>query len=153
MTRRLSASPLCDATDGDRVVAQDVLLGLLPYLADRQSTLLLGSVDEAVTFLWANLDAVSERGRLPRHDPPTRAAVSLCLADAASLFRPKSIAMVDDAHAALLALSDMADLFRARKKHVAHKLAFYAAHVAGQRVERLGAVAEEARLASLTMME
>lgn len=144
VTRRLSVSPLCslDAGDADRTVAQDVLFGLLPYLAEPKSTLLLKSVDEAVTFLWAKLDALK--------DPPTHASFSLLLADAASLFKPKSVAMVTHDVPSLLALSDMTDLFGSRK-HVVHKLGFYAAHLAGQRAEILGAVAEEARLTSLKL--
>ncbi|KAL5537178.1 hypothetical protein ACEPAF_1001 [Sanghuangporus sanghuang] len=153
VTRHLGISPLSQSRDGDDLSsARQLLRTLLPFLAEKRSTILFGSMDDLITDMWS---------RLVQTKKTDRTSFVLLLRDALLLLTPRRIAIVDTSDSggasseqypqqgALLALSDLIGLIKSRSQSgtkdtpASHKLRFYAAHIATLPSQLLAAFSAE----------
>jgi len=168
-TRRLQLSPLSAITPGDPDVniAQDLLLKVVPFLADPKSAIVFESVEEVVMDVWSRVDF-------------SHSEIAQSLVDAVHLLRPSLVTVQNptlfpssssmlESHPRVNAfrmLSDLHTLFgyssksksnvrmgtsQKRVSHIRHKLVFYGAHLVRcpdlAYARMLGAVGDRARLA------
>ncbi|OCH87816.1 hypothetical protein OBBRIDRAFT_813960 [Obba rivulosa] len=162
VTRRLATSPLETIPCGDPeyVEARREISRLAPFLTDRKSTTIHSSLSSVVTDLWSRFPPGTVNAQL----------FSLLLRDVSTLLRPSTVSVLSStstdnlsSHPSatlLLALSDLSALFSApapasapgvaptppKPSAAAHKLAFYAAHVASTPAAVLRMLADEAVL-------
>ncbi|KAL5531392.1 hypothetical protein ACEPAG_4269 [Sanghuangporus baumii] len=140
VTRHLGISPLSQSRDSDNLTsARQLLRALVPFLAEKRSTILFGSMDDLITDMWP---------RFVQTGKTDRTSFVLLLRDAARLLTPRRIAIVNASDPggarsyevpqedALLVLSDLVGLFKSRGQGAmkdtpaSHKLRYYAAHIA-----------------------
>ncbi|KAL5492134.1 hypothetical protein ACEPAI_3581 [Sanghuangporus weigelae] len=153
VTRHLGISPISQSRDGDDLTsARQLLRTLVPFLAERRSTILFGSMDDLITDMWP---------RFVQTKKTDRTSFVLLLRDAARLLTPRRIAIVETSDPggarsyevpqqnALLVLSDLVGLFKSRGQGAmkdtpaSHKLRFYAAHIATLPSQLLAAFSAE----------
>ncbi|EMD38803.1 hypothetical protein CERSUDRAFT_92834 [Gelatoporia subvermispora B] len=168
VTRHLAASPLEAIPRGDpeHADARHEIARLVPFLTDRKSTTIHPSLSSVVTDLWSRFPSGEINPEL----------FALLLRDTSTLIRPSTVTVVSPSPSSsstadlsshpsatlLLALSDVSALFSPppqappapsptppppqKPSPAAHKLVFYAAHIAGAPPAVLRMLADEAVL-------
>ncbi|PCH44107.1 hypothetical protein WOLCODRAFT_133088 [Wolfiporia cocos MD-104 SS10] len=178
ITRSLATSPLSSVSPSNPEYeeARATVSRLLPFLADRKSTMVYPSLSNVVTDIWSRF----EPGTMT---PPF---FSILLRDAVVLLLPSSVTVVSTASSlegsspdlsshpsakVLRVFSDLSYLLahhrptqqpqttantnggmeKPKPSHVAHKLTFYAAHVVGVPPLLLRALVDELRVCATGM--
>ncbi|KAF9531708.1 hypothetical protein CPB83DRAFT_82223 [Crepidotus variabilis] len=157
ITRSLATSPVGNLRPDQPEYHETVKLlrQMVPFLSDRKSATLYPNLADVITDIWSSF----EPGKM------TNKLFALLLKDAASLLKPRRVSEVTMDHAEtqdtsnflsshpherpLLVLSDLRNVCSKRDAskqpphHTAHKIVFYAAHIASTPTFILERLAEE----------